>query len=109
MRRWYPFIILMIAVFVLVNFLLLTGQENNYTPLISDPAIVYQEACQECHGKNGKGEGLLYPDISDSDASEKEVFELVRNGALLMPAFPNIPDSTLGKLARYVYQKKYAE
>jgi len=99
----------MIAVFALVNFLLLTGQDNDYIPLTSDPAIVYQEVCQECHGKGGKGEGLLYPDISGSNASEREVFELVRNGALLMPAFPNIPDSTLEKLAGYVVEKKYQE
>ncbi len=109
MRRWYPFLILMILIFAMVIFLLMTGRDNDYTPLTSDPAIVYQEACQECHGKYGKGEGLIYPDISGGDASEKEVFELVRNGALLMPAFPNIPDSTLGKLAGYVTQNIFSE
>ena len=107
MRRWYPFIILVIAIFILVNYLIFTGQDDDYIPKTSNPSIVYQQACVRCHGERGEGEGMLYPDLSDEVLVEDEVFRIVRKGDFLMPAFPNIPDSTLNKLAEYVVNKKF--
>ena len=107
MKRWYPFIILIIAIFFLVNFLLFTGQDDDYIPEISDPSFVYQQACVRCHGERGEGEGLLYPDLSQETLAEEEVFNIVRNGEFFMPAFPNIPDSTLNNLAEYVVNKEF--
>jgi mono/diheme cytochrome c family protein len=107
MKRWYPFIILITAVFLLVNYLIFTAKVNDYTPTTSDPAVIYREVCVECHGKGGEGEGFLYPDLAKELIDEKEVIEIVRNGALFMPAFPNIQDSTLRKLSDYVANKKF--
>lgn len=104
MKKWYPFVILVVAIVFLVIFMIFTGQTNEYIPTTSDPAVVYQEACQECHGVRGEGEGLLYPNIAEVDEGVEEIIEIVKDGALFMPAFPNIPDTTLEKLAEYVSQ-----
>jgi mono/diheme cytochrome c family protein len=96
-----------VAIFILINFLMFSGQDSDYTPTTSDPAVVFREVCVECHGKRGEGEGFLYPDLANELIDEEEVIDIVRNGALFMPAFPNIPDSTLKKLAVYIGQKKF--
>jgi mono/diheme cytochrome c family protein len=106
MRRWYPFLILIIAIFMLVNFLIFTGQDDEYIPETSDPSVVYQQACVRCHGERGEGDGMFYPDLSDEVLFEDEVFRVIRNGDFLMPAFPNIPDSTLHNLVEYVVKKR---
>jgi len=107
MKRWFPFILIILAVVVLVNFLLFTGQINEYKPETSDPSLVFRKACMECHGERGEGTGLLYPDLSKELLSEEGVYAIVRNGYLFMPSFPQIPDSTLKKLATYVSDKKF--
>ena len=107
MRKWFPFIILITAVFLLVLFLIFTGRVNDYTPTTSDPAVLYREVCVACHGMQGEGESFLYPDLANELIDEEEVIDIVRDGALFMPAFPNIPDSTLKKLAAYIGQKKF--
>ena len=107
MKRLLPFILIILTVFILVNFLLFTGQINEYRPETSDPSLVYKEACMECHGGNGEGNGLLYPDLSQELLSEEAVYNIVRNGKLFMPSFPQIPESTLNKLALYVSNKKF--
>jgi mono/diheme cytochrome c family protein len=107
MKRWLPFIILIVVIFLLVNYLLFTGQKAEYTPESSDPSIVYKEACLRCHGERGEGGGLLYPDLLIENIDEEEILDIVRNGKLFMPSFPHIPDSTLSKLATYVSDKRF--
>lgn len=98
---------IILAVFVLVIFLMLSGRSNNYRPETSDPALVYKEACITCHGAKGEGNGFLYPDLSEDILSEKGVFDIVRKGGLFMPSFPGIADSTLTKLAIYISNKGF--
>ena len=107
MKRWIPFVLLILFVFILVNFLLITGQTDKYIPQTSDLSIVFKEACVTCHGEEGKGNGLLYPGLTSKLLSEEEIVNIVRNGELFMPSFPHIPDSTLNKLAVYVAEKKF--
>lgn len=45
--------------------------------------ILYQQHCSNCHQKNGKGLGLVYPPLDSSDYMQqnfKEVVCLIRNG-----------------------------
>jgi hypothetical protein len=107
MKKWMPFIILIVAIFILVNYLLFTGQDDTYVPKTSDPSIVYQEACAECHGEKGTGKGFLYPDLVHEYLEEEAIIHIVRNGDFFMPSFPHIPDSTLKKLSSYVAQKEF--
>jgi cytochrome c551/c552 len=109
MRKWLPFIVLLLVIVGMLGFMLVTGQTDDYIPLTSDPAIVYKEACAECHGEKGKGEGPLYADLADEYMEKEGVVEIVRNGDLFMPAFPNIPDSTLNRLAEYVANREFVE
>jgi cytochrome c553 len=107
MRKWVPFVFLILILFILVEFLLSTGRTNEYLPQSSDPSLVFKQACAECHGEQGEGNGMLYPDLTKEMLSERGVKNIVRNGDLFMPAFPNIPDRTLQKLAAYVAEKKF--
>ena len=107
MKKWLPFILIILAVFILVIFLILSGRSNNYRPATSNPALVYKEACMTCHGERGEGNGFLYPDLSEDILNEKGVFDIVRKGGLFMPSFPAIADSTLTKLAIYISDKGF--
>lgn len=107
MKRWVPFVLLILIILVLVIFLLFTDQSNKYNPTTSDPSVVYREACVECHGERGEGNGLLYPDLTSELLREEEVINIVRNGELFMPSFPNISDSVLKNLAVYVVEKNF--
>ena len=107
MRRWVPFIILMLFVLIFIYFLLFTSQTSEYLPKSSDPSLVYKEACSGCHGVQGEGTGLIYPDLTEEMLTENGVMYIVKKGELFMPSFPFIPDSTLKKLASYVAEKKF--
>ena len=107
MKRWVPFVILIMFVIIFAYFLLFTGQSSEYLPKTSDPSIVFKEACVGCHGEQGEGTGLIYPDLTKEMLSEVGVMKIVKKGDLFMPSFPFIPDSTLKKLASYVAEKKF--
>jgi mono/diheme cytochrome c family protein len=109
MKRWLPFTILVLGIIALMIFLIFTGQDDDYVPLSSDPAVVYKEACARCHGERGQGERFLYPDLSEEYIEIEKTVYIVRNGELFMPAFPNIPDSTLNRLAEFIAKQRYKE
>ena len=95
------------AVFILSFFMIFRGQSDEYVPTTSDPAVVYREACVRCHGADGKGQGPLYPDLLEAYMEKEAVLNIVRNGEMFMPAFPNIPDSTLNRLADFMSNKEF--
>jgi len=109
MKRWALFIFLISLVAILSLYLFLVDQTDMYIPDVADPAVVYGEACARCHGESGQGGGILYPGLSGNRDSPDEVQHIVRNGASFMPAFPNIPDTVLVRLAEYVARKKYLQ
>jgi mono/diheme cytochrome c family protein len=107
MKKWLLFFFLILAAVVLCLYLFYFKQSETYRPDMSDPALIFSEACVPCHGETGEGKGFFFPDSLDSSLSRRDVIEAVREGKLFMPAFPNIPDSTLNKLARYIARKGY--
>jgi mono/diheme cytochrome c family protein len=109
MRKWIPFSMLFMTAFITAVYLLLTGQTEDYYPDSSDPALIYQQACADCHGKTGEGSSLLYPALGEKQLTSRDVIEIIRSGAFMMPAFPNIPDTTLLNLSAYIIEKGYLE
>lgn len=79
---------------------------------------LYIQHCSNCHQKNGRGLGLVYPPLDTSDYltnNFNEVLCLIRNGkegAMLvngknynqkMPGIPTLTDLEIAEITTYVY------
>src|SRR5262245_48428098 len=79
---------------------------------------LYVKHCSNCHQKNGKGLGLVYPPVDKSDFMEQnfaEVLCLMRNGKSgeitvngksfnqPMPGIPLLTDLEIAEIATYLY------
>lgn len=79
---------------------------------------LYIQHCSNCHQKNGKGLGLVYPPLDTSDYMSdhfNEVLCLMKNGKsgeLLvngksynqaMPGVPSLTDIEIAEIATYIY------
>ena len=107
MIKWFPFILLVLLIIILSFFLIFSEYRDDYEPTTTDSAQIYNEACARCHGEDGKGSGLLYPDLVEESFSDEDVIRILKTGKLFMPAFPQIPDSVLKNLANYMTGRKF--
>ena len=107
MKKWIPFAVLILSAIVTGVYFFLTTQSSDYRPLTNDPAEIYTEVCADCHGRYGEGNGVFYPALGEKEISRKDVIEIIREGALLMPAYPQIPDTSLRMLSRYIMEKRF--
>lgn len=79
---------------------------------------LFVEHCSNCHQKNGKGLGLLYPPVDKSDFMDKnfdQVLCLIRNGIKgeigvngnsynkEMPPIPSLTDLEIAEITTYLY------
>lgn len=79
---------------------------------------LYINNCSNCHQKSGKGLGLLYPPLDESDYMEEnldEVICLIKKGTSgeltvngqnynqAMPGIPTLTDLEIAEIATYVY------
>jgi mono/diheme cytochrome c family protein len=79
---------------------------------------LYLNHCSNCHQKNGKGLGLLYPPLDTSDYMQnhlEEVLCLMRHGKSgpmvvngknfnqPMPGIPSLSDLEIAEIATYIY------
>lgn len=79
---------------------------------------LYLTHCSNCHQKNGKGLGRVYPPVDTSDYLDKNmeaVLCLIRNGKVgelmvngkiynqRMPSFPTLSDLEVAQIATYLY------
>lgn len=79
---------------------------------------LYLKNCSNCHQKSGKGLGLVYPPLDESDYMDEnleEVICLIKNGKsgelrvngksynLAMPGVPTLTDLEIAEIATYVY------
>ena len=108
MKRWIPFIIL-ILIAVLSTISLITGGRESYTPVSNEPALIYREACMECHGSGKNKANLWSPSLAEENHSGQEVKKIVSQGTWRMPAFPNITQTALDSLANYVAERRFLE
>ena len=106
MRRWLPFVFIIITALALSFYLFLTA-DSRYVPAAADPMIVYSEACADCHGSHNRSGNFWSPNLAEELVTSAEVRKIIQSGTLLMPAFPAIKDSLLDSLALYVVEKKF--
>ena len=88
-----------VAVLVVLS---LTGGSDMYTPMTSDPAVIFHEACARCHNERGTGGRGIGPRLVGKRVPPGEVKELLAEGEGRMPRFPNVQGEPLENLARYV-------
>ncbi len=107
LKRWLPFILFTVLILTFSGYFLLSSKTSNYKPTTNNPAIIYFEACSHCHGKDGRSENLLYPDLIGERLTRDEVQKIIVQGEWLMPAFKHLKGDTLKNLVNYVVQKKF--
>ena len=73
--------------------------ENEITAIYA----LYKQNCLDCHGPFGGGLGS-YPFINKTELNIDQIKELIQNGKGEMPAFRNIKEPELTKLAELVKQ-----
>ena len=109
MKRWIPFITIFGIAGVSAIYFLIFFHASDYIPNTDDVSIIFREACAECHGIRGEVTGIIYPSLNDLSINERKIRNVIRYGAFLMPAFPNINDSTLVRLSQYIAEKSFRD
>lgn len=79
---------------------------------------LYLQRCSNCHQKNGKGLGLVYPPLAPSDFMDKNFEEVIclmkkgRTGEMTvngniynqpMPGIPALTELEIAEIATYIY------
>ena len=64
--------------------------------------FTYQNYCLACHGPNLQGLPPLFPSLTKSLKTKKEMGDGIRNGQGLMPAFPQLTNSEVDELIAYI-------
>ena len=79
---------------------------------------LYNTHCSNCHQKNGKGLGLVYPPVDKSDFVDQKFEEVIclmkhgREGEMMvngkmfnqpMPGVPSLTELELAEIATYLY------
>jgi len=106
-KRWLPFIIIIVIIAVSIFYMSFNKQVMNYRPKMDSPKNIYSEACQHCHGDQGQGTGILYPGFDSDELSRESIEGTIKNGGFLMPAYPFITGDTLSALIDFIMDERY--
>lgn len=94
------------------------NRSPKFTQYYNQGEQLYTKHCSNCHQKNGKGLGRLYPPIDSSDYMTKNFNEVIcliengKNGPLIvngiefnqaMPGVPTLTDLEVAEIATYIY------
>ena len=111
----------LLAFCLLLIYCLLSGcskQDPKFQQYFVEGEQLYQQHCSNCHQKNGKGLGLVYPPIAESDFMDKNFEEVVcmtkygRTGEVIvngnsynqrMPGVPTLSELEIAEILTYVY------
>jgi cytochrome c553 len=81
-----------------------TQSQNNPPSRVSESIVqLYMQNCATCHGVSGQGMSG-YPSLQQTRLSVDAIKERIQTGAGAMPAFPQIQEPQLTKLAEMVKQ-----
>jgi cytochrome c551 len=98
-------------------FLSCSSKSAKYQQYYAQGQVLYEKNCSNCHQKNGKGLGLLYPPLAASDYFEKNFSaslclmkhgtkgEIVVNGKEFnkpMPGVPSLTELEIAEIATYI-------
>jgi hypothetical protein len=108
MRRWLPFGVMMSIIILSGIYLFANKQKSVYVPQTDSPQRIYHEACAHCHGEDGRGAGILYPEFNAA-LSRDQIKKIIAGGGLFMPAFVHITGDTLDRLILYIHNKQYIQ
>jgi len=94
-----------------------TTKNTKYQQYYAQGQVLYEKNCSNCHQKNGKGLGLLYPPLASSDYFEKNINtslclmkygkqgEIIVNGKIFnkpMPGVPSLTELEIAEIATYI-------
>lgn len=94
------------------------SRDPKFVQYYNQGELLYQKHCANCHQKNGKGLGRVYPPLDSSDFLNKnfnQVLCLMRNGVngsmmvngkefnQAMPGIPTLTDLEIAEIATYIY------
>ncbi len=65
-------------------------------------ALIYEKNCTSCHGLERQGNPPTYPALIDVKKTDQEIEGILRQGAGIMPAFPQLSDKELEGLIRFL-------
>ena len=103
---------------ILVFMVSCTPKDAKFQQYFVQGQMLYEKNCSNCHQKNGKGLGLIYPPLDTSDYMQnhfEEVLCLMRSGKsgeLIvngknfnqpMPGIPTLTDLEIAEIATYIY------
>ena len=105
--------LIIIALVILVLYKINTNPFNNIqpgsarevqNPNTSNPVFaLYSKECASCHGNSGQGLAGN-PSLGASKLNTDQIKQMIKSGKGNMPAFPNIQEPELSKLAELVKQ-----
>src|SRR5256885_2366142 len=93
-------------------------RDTKYQQYFAQGQVLYEKNCSNCHQKNGKGLGLVYPPLAPSDFVEKNFNatlclmkygtqgEIMVNGKNFnkpMPGVPSLTELEIAEIATYLF------
>lgn len=94
-----------------------TTKDAKFQQYYAQGQVLYEKNCSNCHQKNGKGLGLVYPPLASSDFLEKNFNislclmkygkqgEIIVNGKNFnkpMPGVPSLTELEIAEIATYI-------
>src|SRR5258707_11205450 len=108
--------------FVFWNFIFLFNscsiKNTKYQQYFAQGQVLYEKNCSNCHQKNGKGLGLVYPPLAASDYFEKNfntslcLMKYGKQGVIVvngknfnkpMPGVPSLTELEIAEIATYLF------
>src|SRR5258708_23761652 len=94
------------AFFLFFSLISCSAKNTRYRQYFAQGQVLYEKNCSNCHQKNGKGLGLVYPPLAASDYLEKNfktslcfmkygaTGEIIVNGKNFNKPMPGVPSLT---------------
>ncbi len=104
--------------FIIFSTLSCTSRGTKYDQYFAQGQTLYAKNCSNCHQKNGKGLGLVYPPLSPSDYLDQNfsaslcLMKYGKSGEIIvnkknfnkpMPGVPSLTELEIAEIGTYIY------